>query len=843
MATALGAADVRAAETREATAGAEYAAGAWFRFLFGSGYRDLWTTPIRAPVLDPATEAGGLAPVRQVGEKQTLALALRGRDGRDYTFRSLQKHPDRILPPEWRAGFPGYIVRDATSGTHPAAGVIVPALSEAAGVAAAPARLVILADHASLGPFRETFANQLGTFAEHPRPAGPASPGFRGVTEILSTRELWTLWMQGPETRVDSRAYLRARTLELWLDDYDRHGGQWRWMRLPDEARLQPLPEDPDMALLHHDGVVKAGLRAYVPRLLRFTESYPSRLDGPLMNAWALDRWLLADLGAADFEEVARDLQRRLDDTTIEGALRRMPPEWYAISGSRTLAALVARRDGLVEYMRRVYRYYAERVDVRGSDRAESVTVDRSADGAVEVTLALDEAGAGPHYRRRFAAGETKEVRVYLHGGDDRVRSAGPRKGPILVRVIAGGGRKRIDDTRGGGIEVWPDVGTVEVQPGPGTRVCGAGFTAPDAPPGAPWWQPRSFGHWTVPYGIVWWTPDVEFLVGAGFTRTSWGFRSEPERMVQTVRAAFATGDTPGKVEYLGTVRRAASPLGLRLHAYASGIERVNFFGFGNDTPDEPDRDRYRSDETEAFLNPSLLVAAGRHVEAALGADVRYSSSSQDAVTILGEAAPYGTGSFGSLGLRAELRLDTRARPRHSGLGLAEDVLGPEDHTRASVRVRGLYVPEVWDADDDYGGVDGEAVGYLGSSRAHLALRAGGALRWGRYAWFDAAFLGGSIARGFRSNRFAGDGSLYANAELRLWFGTLRNPVLPLRLGAVALADTGRVWLAGESSTTWHHSYGGGLLFQPLGFPITGHATLAWSDEGTRFYFGSGYSF
>jgi hypothetical protein len=114
---------------------------------------------------------------------------------------------------------------------------------------------------------------------------------------------------------------------------------------------------------------------------------------------------------------------------------------------------------------------------------------------------------------------------------------------------------------------------------------------------------------------------------------------------------------------------------------------------------------------------------------------------------------------------------------------------------------------------------------------------------WGTYAWFDAAFLGGANARAFPSNRFAGDASLYGSAELRVWMGTLTNPVLPVRLGLFALGDVGRVWLDDEDSSTWHASYGGGLLFQPLGFPLTAHATLAFGEEGPRFYLGSGYSF
>jgi hypothetical protein len=47
--TAVGA---RAEETRRVAAGPQYKAGGFHEFVFGQGYRDLWTTPIEVPVLD-----------------------------------------------------------------------------------------------------------------------------------------------------------------------------------------------------------------------------------------------------------------------------------------------------------------------------------------------------------------------------------------------------------------------------------------------------------------------------------------------------------------------------------------------------------------------------------------------------------------------------------------------------------------------------------------------------------------------------------------------------------------------------------------------------------------------
>src|SRR5579862_865799 len=55
-------------------AGPMYKAGSLHRSLFGGVYRDVWTTPIRVPVLDLRTTAGGLRPTKEGGGQQTKSL-------------------------------------------------------------------------------------------------------------------------------------------------------------------------------------------------------------------------------------------------------------------------------------------------------------------------------------------------------------------------------------------------------------------------------------------------------------------------------------------------------------------------------------------------------------------------------------------------------------------------------------------------------------------------------------------------------------------------------------------------------------------------------------------------
>jgi hypothetical protein len=831
---ATAAAPARAQETRKVTAGSEFAASRTVRRWFGEGYRDIWTTPFEAPVLDLAREAGGLEPVRQVGGLQTAGLALRGADGKSYTFRSLHKEPERLLPPEWRSSWPAKLLRDATSATHPGASVMLPVLAEAAGVPHTQPRLVVMPDDPRLGAFRARFANQVGTFEEYP------TAGFHGSTEIISTSALWARWLQGPDNRIDSRALLRARILDLFVENYDRRRGQWRWMRVPGQPTWEPLPEDPDMVFVRHNGIVAASMRARQPRLLEFSDKYPSSLEGPTSIAAEVDRWLLADLDATAFEQTARELQAAWTDDVIDRTVKQLPPEWQAVDKGFLARALRARRAALVPYVQRFYRYLARRAEIHLTDLDERVAIATAADGATTVTVSAGPRDT-PYYVRRFAPDETKEIRLYLHGGKDDVQRTGP-SGGSHVRIISGGGDKHVESASGA--DVWTDGGSFS-----GTKVSHARhWRNPQPIADAPWLEPRNYGTWTLWQPTAWYSTDLGVVLGASITHTTYGFRSVPAAKEQTLRGGWAFGQSSGKIEYDGTFRRAASPVGFDVRALASGIEQVNFYGFGDNTANQP-RSRYHIHQTLLTFAPALRLGRLPRVSFTAGPEVRYSDSGKRTGTVLFEQAPYGIGKFGVVDFRVRLETDTRATttPGLMAVALGEAMGDTPDLPpgRGIRTVSSAFVaPAAWDVRETYGGFDGYVAGYLGNSNVQVAARAGGQRVFGAYPWFDAAFLGGMNNRGFHSHRFAGDAALYGNVELRAYVGRpVFESIFPVRFGFVGFADSGRVWVKGQASNAWHPSAGGGLLLKPVGTAIVLRAVLAHSSEGTLVYAGSGFRF
>jgi hypothetical protein len=826
-------------------AGPEYAVSGFLSLWLGEGYRRVWTTPVTVPVLDLATFAGGLRPVRQVGRLQTASLALDGRDGRSYTFRSLHKQPERVLPVEWRESFPAWIVRDHTSALHPGAPLVLAPLAEALGVLHTEPRLVALPDDAALGEFRATFGGQLGTLELYPQ-AGPGIPPFAGATELVTSVELWERWLRGPESRVDARAFLRARVLDLLVGNYDRHAGQWRWARLADRPLWEPLPEDFDMVFIRNEGLAFDALRGRAPKFVKFGPAFPGRLEGLTLYGSELDRWLLSGLDAAAFDEVAREAQARLTDAVIDEGISGLPLEWREASAGLA-PALRARREKLVGLVRHYFRDLAGKVDVHATDRDEVVSVRRLPEDALELTIA--EAGAaGPYFERRFLPGETREVRVYLHGGNDRVERAGGPGGPIRVRVVAGPGRDVVDDAASGGTEVWPGRGGLEVVPGRGTSRRGP-WTNPEPRPEAPWTEPRNFGRWTTPYTEVMWATELDFLLGVGLTRSGWGFRSAPEASRQDASFLWSTGEQRGRLTYDGIFRQPGSRAAFSLEALGSGIERTNFFGYGNETVKPESKAEFRTLENFVSFTPALRLELSRELRLHAGAMLRVSDTPTDRANVLNEVEAYGRGRFAEAGLRVGFHYDTRGPGEGLAPGSVFETMGTGAERRADVRIQAdaFLFPRLLDVESTFGGVEAEAAGYVGrsSSRVQLAVRAGVRRVWGEYPWLESAFIGGRASlRGYSRHRFAGDASLYGGAEVRFWPFTMNIPPVPLRLGLLALADVGRVWLAGESSRVWHPSWGGGVMLQPVATPFVLTAAVAEGrGEGTRWYFGYGFFF
>jgi hypothetical protein len=752
------------------TPGPEYDARPFRRAMIGEGYRDLWLTPIRVPVLD----LSGLTPIDTDGGARTIALHVRRADGVEFDLRPVDPGPILTMV----CGDCGNrVVSVLVSTAHPAAELVVAPLLAAAGVPHGDPRLVVIPNDPRLGPFRKEFA---------------------GVLCIVDTRAtgISTDSLSRVAGRLDSRAFLRARLMDMLVGDWDRGPMHWRWQF---DSLWEPIPLEHVRAFQRADGLLPAIGQKSRPELIVFNDRYP--LFALMYHEWRFDRRMLQDLERPAFDSAAHLLQLALSDDVIEHAVAQMPPEFRATRGDELAEVLKIRRNHLGALADRYYRELAEGADVHAPKDSNVIEITRRPD-TIEVRM-------HPDFDRRFVRNETHELRLYLDGVGDTVKIQGAGDG-IRLRVMHNAGPPLTD-----ALTLQRDEGS-DCRFSPSLNAgSGAGS-----------------------------------VLGLTLTCEQFGFRRIPWAYRNSIGVGYQTASGGGVFNYLGQLRPMGSSDVLSVHVVAVSSQFEWYYGEGNtvgvgtDTAfknglhhGEPD---YRAREAYVEVTPGLTVPIGGHTTLTFSPYLRYWQTTQLG-RFVDSVRPYGVGAFGTVGGIVGAELDTRDNTAYTTRGL-------------DVEITGRGVPAFWNAVSPYGTLQGSIATYLTPHilplHPTLALRVGGSKVWGDAPYQDLADVGGPAyagsgfsVRGGLPERYTGQAAAYGNTQLEIPFARTRI-LVPVTIGLLGLNDVGRVFVPGESSSGgWHDGYGGGIFVAPSARLSTFSLTVVHSTDGTRTYFGFGTGF
>ena len=788
-----------------------YKAGSFHRTMLGDNYRDLWTTAIRVPVVDLKNFHGGLTPDKPGGGAQTKSLRFKAGDGTEWAFRSVRKGFS-ILPKQYDGTIIWYVVRDQGSASHPLGAIAAAPIQVAANVLHPTPTVAMMPDDPSLGKFRKDFAGMLGELEEHPT-VPKHGPAFAGAEEIIGSDTLLDRINADATTRVDAYTFLTAVEMDMILGDNDRHPDQWKWARFGNsaQARWEPIAVDRDKAFVSYGGVLMDITRKALPSLVTFESTYPDP-QALFANAGEFDRRMLQGFDRTAWDSVASSLMQRITDPVIDNALAGLPPQYAA--NSRVLAAkLKARRDGLRGEADTYYGELWKVADIHGTDADETVTVTRSGEGIVDVTI--QSGNDAPYLSRRFVSGDTKEIRIYLHGGNDRALVQGSVGSSIPVRIIGGNGSNSLVDlsTVGGSRNPtkFYDAGTVnDVKYARDTidekinidNAFNHSFNR------RPWLHAygtlippqQDRGSTTHPTASLHSQRSLGIYPVIGISHKVFGFRDVPYSSLTDLDIARATASSRMRIRGDFDKRLEESDVHIPVSAYMSQFEIVQFKGFGNDVADLRGR-FYDVRQRQWSFRPAIGKSFSPVSDVSIGPIVRYTSTDSLPNRLMSQLRPYGFTKFGQAGMQLKAHLDSRDYP---------DTLKP----RFVLDLLGSGYPGMWDVVSSYESLDGYAAAYFtlpGPKKPVLAFRAGGKKLWGPFPYFDAAFLGGSETyRTEERQRYAGDASLYGTTELRVPIAKFPF-ILPLDVGALGFADAGKVFVNGNSPGGWHKAVGAGF--------------------------------
>jgi len=819
--------------------GAEYKAGLLKRMLLGKHYRTSWTQPIaNIPYLNLDTTYGGLNPTSKGGGAQTVSLKFKSKDGLTFAFRSVNKNPTQRMDKDLRPGVYGKITQDKTSHQHPLSSTIMGPFMDRLGLPHSRPKLYVMPDDPRLGAFREEFAGMLGTLELKPKGKSKKKKrkGFRGADDVESTMQMYKRLIDDNDNYVDVDQFVKARLLDIWVADWDRHFNNFKWLVYKDgkQKKYSVFPKDRDKSLSLYEGVYKFIEIFHLQRdKSNFRKNYYGLKYLNNKNK-TMDRWLANSYTYEDWQAAVDDFQKQMTDEAIADAIDHLPVEMQGLVRKRMTAVLKSRRAKLPKAINRYYKLLAKQIDLIGSNSKEIFELQRLENGDVQANIyKLKKNGEKGRqlFSRLIKRKETKEIRLHGLGKDDRFLITGTSKKSILIRIIGGKGEDQIiDESKVSGLRkmtrVYDKRNTDEL-----TLNTEAKKKNTDEILTFKSDQFFQYDYLNVLPSFAYNTDDG-FVIGLTGTYTSQKF-NKPDFGQKYNFSGFFTTNGSYNLSVLGQYREIIHNWDGLIDIAIDGTDRSfrNFYGLSNENvidDDLRDADFYENESSSlrfhlglqrSFWNKSSFSFGVQYH----GKDVE-KEAEDGAPTIYNNIDPgNGLGGTNLLGPRVELTIDFRNSGNFPTKGV-------------QLRAEAFHF---YNTDTDFG-TGGRLLSELSTFftagikfPVTLALRGGVESSYGDVPFYYKAYLGQqNNLRGFVRNRFGGDTAVYSNNDLRFHLGKVITPLVPIKYGVFGLFDTGRTWRAGESSDQWHYTYGGGIYIIPYAESFNLIFTGAQNEEG-----------
>ena len=811
-------------------------------FLVGKNYRREWIEPVEVPVLNLNTAYGGLTPKKLGGGKETITLRVEDSTGNQWTLRTVEKFPGNAIPPGLqKTAIVKKIVQDGISAAYPYGMLSMGTLSNAAHVPFLKNTLVYIPGDPSLGEFYSKFKNFLVLMEEKEpievvKKNDPSSIAESKKEELLSTRELIYKLINDNKYKVDELALLRARLLDNFVMDFDRHEAQWEWFGIgSEEIKIyQPVPNDRDQVFYSSQGLLSKIVsgKNILPELQGFREKAKDirTFNKPARN---FDRFFLTGLPGDAWSSQVDEFLNSMTDSVIESALHQQPAEIQKYSAEKIITTLKKRRQYFKEDMMNYYRFLAKTVSIIGSNKQEEFTISKKENGTVSVLVnKTDSAGnsSSKLYERTFDPIITREIRIYGLEGDDKFIITGGGS-TIKIRLIGGPGTDEFINTSKGRKLLVYDVNfeqtifsgdksvhkkiSSDPQNNNFTRI---GFLYDKSSPGI-----------SLEYSV-----DGGLFIGPKFKIVKQGFRKEPYSMSHLFAVNKAINSSSYHIKYNADFIKLFGQTDLLIRSDAKlPTSRTHFFGIGNNTvydKTKPGAHKYYFARYD-MVNVSVMVrdSIRSWLQIKYGPVFQYFKlrSKENENRYISTIYPAG-------GLSKE---------KYAGKSFAGVELGLEINTKNDqlIPTRGIdlniYARSLRGLNNfsnpvtETGGDLSLYTDFISKKHVVIATNFGASHLTGNYEFEQAQYLGfKQNLRGFRIDRFAGRSRAYNNSELRfIWndfnFGLFRGSFCFL-----VFNDIGRVWADHERSTQWHDGYGWGISIAPLNRLVIG-ASLMYSKE------------
>jgi len=808
------------------------------RIFLGNNYRKEWATPVHLKVFNINKEKGGFTIVSLGGGKQTQSLRLKDKNGREWTLRSINKDPQGALPENFRNSVAQAVVQDMISASHPYGALAIPDLAKAAGVVVASPTYYFVPDDPALGYYRPLFANTVCALElRQPTPDG---------SDTKSTAKIVNNLFEDNDNRVEQPAVLRARLLDILTGDWDRHFDQWRFgTKDTGKGKLYyPIPRDRDQVFFKGDGIV---INSVSKNLLPYLKGFRKDISRVHWFNWStrdFDRIFLNQLSQQDWIRITEEFKSDITDDVITTAVKKLPPEIFALNGQAIIDKLKNRRNILTQEALKYYDFLSKEVNITGSNQKEYFKVSGVGnDLSVKVFKRKgNNDSASLMYSRVFDKEHTKEIRLFGLNDDDIFEVDDKAKvDDIRVRLMGGKGNDTFNvkgNIRNNIYDLTTEKNYIAQHNRSRIR------TSSD--PEVNKYDVHNFNYniYRFPRFNVGYNVEDKLMVGVGFSMRTHGFKKDPYSSQQRLSTLYALNRGSYQLKYQGEWNQVIGTTDIMVNAQMVNPVLNNFFGLGNETVKDPDHNLEYYRVRYKFIEGDLLFRQRKFSVVSLAAgptiyhywndynDNKNRILSNPRIVGLDSASVYSNKTY--LGGKLNILINNV----NSDLLPTRGIYWNTEFTAQ----RGLQ-----STSKPLTRLTSDLTLYSSlkeSAKLVSVLRLGGGKIYSKnHEYFQALNLGANnFLRGFRKNRFSGSSLAYGTLELRARLFNSKSYIFPGPVGLIAFNENGRVWVKNEESKKWHHSYGGGFYYAPYNTALLS-ATVGFSPEEKIFNFSIGTKF
>lgn len=806
----------------------KYDANGVTRFFMGDGYRDEWSTPVNAPLLDITTYDGGLRPYAIGGGLQTMSVKFKSNNGKKYAFRVLDKQPEKSLSDIARESIYRVIVQELITTMHPYGPLVANSLLDATDIIHIKPELFILKEHPKLEGEFQQFVGKIGTLEEKPSGKKKGRKGFYGADKVVSSFDMFISLRKSHKNRIDRQAYAKARLMDMLLGDWDRHEDNWKWAMFKEGKKkiYHPIPKDRDHVFSKWSGLIPNIADFAINNAEDFADQF-GNLRHLNFKARFLDRELAAEISLEDWLEASAYLQDVLTDEVIDNAVKQLPPEVYPFHAEEIKSKLKTRRADMDRFITAYYKELNASVFITGTNKSDLFEIHRNDDGSVEVKIfdIKKDGSKGEHYFSRKCEADIVQ-KLYCFGldGKDQFKVTGDVENSIKVRIIGGSDQDKISDlsfVKGKDrlTQIYDSTNKDEVRTSEETII-----KRPSRPA---YYDPYAFDYnWLIPNVNLRRSSGNGWGFGAGFTYLIRGYNKPGFAKKWTFGGIYYPSLNAYRLDGSFTFRHFVGLSDLKLRSqYSSLYDKYPFFyGIGNDT--ELDRRHRRRNNSIDYdfldFEAGLENIFAQRSSISNVAFFEYHNVVNRNHNMAIDTNMLGYGRESYAGLRSKLDLDFTDNSQYPMYGSQFSLT-----MEARTNFNGELSSNINSRFSYYHTLNlGFKTTFIGSLHYRQAN--------GDPAFYHLSRLGSQTHfRGYTRNRFIDKYALLYNSEMRINLGTIKTPLIQFVVGVFGFYDGGRVW--NDSSEfyegEWNNSYGGGFFFAPGTTNYTLSYLVAWPED------------